>query len=63
VPLQELRVGTVGATGRHSNPFLRRRTRVELFAVAKFLAQSWADDEAILRVDAQVAAIEQGVDV
>ena len=32
---------------------------VELFAVAEFIPQAWADEQSVLRVDPQVAAVVQ----
>jgi hypothetical protein len=61
VPLQELATGPV-------RPVLRQvddlpGLGVELVAVAEVRPQARADEQAVLRVHAEVPAVKQGVDI
>jgi len=61
MPFDEVAVGSVDAAGRHGDGLAG--SGVELFAVAEFAAQSRADQQPMMLVDAQVAAVVQGVHV
>nr|WP_245775405.1 hypothetical protein [Nonomuraea wenchangensis] len=61
MPLEKLGVGPVARSGRDVD--LLAGSAVELLAVAELLAQSGADQQSVLGVDRQVAAVEQRVQV
>ena len=61
MPLQELPAGPVGSVLRQVDDL--PGLGVELVAVAEVRPQPRADEQAVLRVDAEVPAVEQGVDI
>ena len=61
MPFQEFAAGPVGAAFRQVDDL--SGLGVELVAVAEVCLQARADEQAVLRVHAEVPAVEQGVDI
>jgi hypothetical protein len=64
MPLQELPAGPAGSIPALSWDCDRfSRSYTELFAVSELRAREWANQEAMLWVDTEVATVVEGVDV
>src|SRR5664279_1806669 len=61
VPFQEFPIRMIARSLRQGDPFAG--VGIELFAVAEFIPQARADQQSILRVYSEVAAVVQGVHV